>query len=231
MLRDHHPLPQLNLLLSYLPWPIRGQYWGHVISLNQPGIDGRLRHQRGDNTWTNGHWVMRSAANLYHLCFVQLAIFLFVKKEPPFHALLGVIKWNCLTFCSCCFNIGLNKKICSQSPRAAWRWVTCDQILERNKSFFNENNGKGFKMLKHWRFKNLAIRDPKSFNYVARTWNWLFCRSGLLVPMYLSEEEKRGTTGRQFQRSQDLFDSFYPSLLSKPSLSRWLTDEDKNFMS
>ena len=88
---------------------------------------------------------------------------------------------------------------------------------------------KGFKMLKHWRFKNPAIRDPKSFNYVAKTWNWLFCRSGLLVPMYLSEEER--TMGRQFQPSQDLFDSFYPSLLSKPSLSRWLTDEDKNFMS
>ena len=124
------------------------------------------------------------------LCTVTSNTFIFQKKSHhPTISCSCVIKWNCLTFCSCCFNIGLNKKICSQSPRAAWRWVTCDQIFERNKSFFNENNGKGFKMLKHWRFKNPAIRCPKSFNYVARTWNWLFCRSGLLVPMYLSEEE------------------------------------------
>ena len=92
------------------------------------------------------------------------------------------------------FNIGSNKKICYRSRRAAWLGATCDQIFSRNKSFSNENNGKGFKMLKHLRLKNPAIRDPKSFNYVAKTWNWLFCRSGLLVPMYLSEEE--GTRGK-----------------------------------
>ena len=76
MLRDHCPLPEPNPLLSNRPRPIRGQFYGHVISLVQSHADGRLRHQRGDNAGTNGHLVMRSAANLYCMCFVQFAILL-----------------------------------------------------------------------------------------------------------------------------------------------------------
>ena len=68
MLRDHRPLPDLNPLLSNRPRPIRGQCPGHVISPDQSEADDRLRHQRGDNAGTNGHWVMRSAANLYLFC-------------------------------------------------------------------------------------------------------------------------------------------------------------------
>ena len=118
------------------------------------------------------------------------------------------------------FNIGSNKKICYRSRRAAWLWATCDQIFSRNKSFSNENNGKGFKMLKHLRLKNPAIRDPKSFNYAAKTWNWLFCRLGLFLVCLTFRE--RGERKRQSQPSLDLFDSFcFP--LSKVFYVDWPT--------